>query len=107
MSIAEQGRRRLRVFAIGIALLFGALAFSNYWTTRDNLREGSKVVSQTPKRLRPITAPTSYRAVFRVENRARELTVTVEKVWMKRPFQSRIETYKGTSGKGTPIAVRQ
>ena len=40
--------------------------------------------------------PETYRAVYRVENRAgAELNVTTEKMWVRRPFASRIETWRG------------
>lgn len=107
MTTAEQGRRRLFVFAMGIAVLFGGLGISNWWMNRDDLREGSKLVSQTGERM-PITkVATSFRGIFRFENRARELVLTTEKVWFKRPFQSRIETYQGGTTTGRASTVRQ
>jgi hypothetical protein len=89
------------VFALGIAVFFGAIAFANWWTTRDELRAGSKVIHGEPIRVTHV--PTTYRGVFRVENRAgKKLTVTTEKVWFRRPFASRVETWKG----GEQLSVR-
>jgi hypothetical protein len=48
--------------------------------------------------------PETYRAEYRVENRAGEkLTTTVEKIWVRRPFNSRVETWKA----GKLLSVRQ
>lgn len=48
--------------------------------------------------------PTTYRAEFRVENRAgEELTVTIEKTWVRRPFASRVETWQN----GRLLSTRQ
>lgn len=107
MSSPEPGRRRLLFFALAVAAAFGALAIASWWQGRDDLREGSKLVSSGGPPLRIGKVPTSYRAVFRVENRARELVTTTERVWVRRPFQSRIETYPGPPpGAGRPT-VRQ
>jgi len=107
MSTAEQGRRRVVYFAVFLALLFGAVAFLDFWSNRDNLREGSRLVSQTGERMEMGDIPKRYRAIFRYENRARdELRVTHEKVWVNRPFQSRIESY-GPRIEGDPTTVRQ
>lgn len=101
------GRRRVRVFAFAIALLFGALAFANWWANRDELRAGSKVISQGGEALRVDHVPTSYRAVFRNENRAGgKLIVTTERIWIRRPFQSRVETWKGEPPGETRQTVR-
>lgn len=48
--------------------------------------------------------PETYRADYRVENRAGEsLQVTIEKVWVRRPFASRVETWKD----GKLLSTRQ
>lgn len=107
MSTPERARRRLLIFALAVAAAFGALAVVSWWQGRDDLREGSKVVSGGGSALRIARVPTSYRAVFRVENRARELVTTTERVWVRRPFQSRIESYAGPPpGSGRPT-IRQ
>lgn len=107
MSTPERARRRLLVFALGVAAAFAALAVVSWWQGRDDLREGSKVISGGGPALRIAKVPTSYRAVFRVENRARELVITTERTWVRRPFRSRIESYAGPPpGTGRPT-IRQ
>ena len=107
MSTPERARRRLLIFALAVAVAFGSLAIVSWWQGRDDLREGSKVVSGGGPALRVTEVATSYRAVFRVENRARELVITTERIWVRRPFQSRIESYAGPPpGTGRPT-VRQ
>jgi hypothetical protein len=83
-----------------------ALAIASWWTSRENLRAGSKVVGGPPVRVTHV--PTSYQAVFRVENRAgKALVVNTEKVWMRRPFQSRIEDWRGPPPGTTRLTLRQ
>jgi hypothetical protein len=113
MSISERaserdiGRRRLRVFAVLIALLFGGLALSSWWFDRENLREGSKLVAEGGEPLAIGDIPTTYRATYRFENRAQgDLTVTTEKVWVRRPFSSRVESFRGTRTDGEPSTLR-
>jgi hypothetical protein len=106
MSTAEQGRRRVAYFAIFLAALFGAIAFLDFWSSRDDLREGSRLVSETGQRMEIGDIPKRYRAIFRYENRARELKITHEKVWVNRPFESRIESY-AEKIEGDPTTVRQ
>ncbi len=91
------------MFAVGIVVLFGLLAASSWWSRRDNPREGSKIV-QTADILEVTHVPVTYRAEFRTENRAGEnLNVTIEKTWVRRPFASRVETWKD----GTLLSTRQ
>ena len=48
--------------------------------------------------------PETYRADYRVETRASgTLNVTIEKTWVRRPFASRVETWKG----GKLLSTRQ
>jgi hypothetical protein len=90
------------VFAVGIALLFGLLAASSWWSNRENVREGSKLVA-TGDVLEQSHVPETYRAEFRVENHAgSDLTTTIEKIWVRRPFSSRVETWKD----GKMLSVR-
>ncbi len=104
----ERARRRLLIFALVIAAGFGALAFVNFWTGRDNPREGSRVLSGGGAPLRITTVPRAYRAVIRVDNRAAEdKVVTTERVWVRRPFQSRVETYTGPPPGTSRLSVRQ
>jgi len=61
---------------------------------RQVLRAGSAVERGAPVRITNV--PTTYTATYRVENRAGgKLTVTTEKYWVRRPFDSRIETWRG------------
>ena len=96
MNAPERARRRLFIFALAVATLFGGLGVAAWWSGRDDPRAGSKVLSRGGPALRITDVPTSYRAVFHVDNRAGDdLVTTTERVWVRRPFQSRIETYAG------------
>lgn len=100
MSTYDPGRRRVLYFAIAIAAVFGVLAAASWWQGRDDPREGSKIVTGS---VRIAEIPKAYRAVIRVENRADELVTTTERLWVRRPFQSRVETYAGPPpGRGRP-----
>jgi hypothetical protein len=84
-------------------VVFGLLAASSWWSKRDNPRANSKVV-QTADVLEVTHVPETYRAEYRIENRAGEnLNVTIEKTWVRRPFASRIETWKD----GKLLSTRQ
>ena len=72
---------------------------------RENVREGSKVVARADV-LEVSNVPETYRVEYRVENRAGEnLTTTTEKVWVRRPFNSRVETWK--AGKTSVAAAER
>ena len=107
MAASDRGRRRVRNFAFGLAALFAAVAAVSWWTSRDNPREGSRPVGDgTTLEIRSI--PKSYRAVYRVENRAgTKLTVTTEKMWVRRPFDSRVESWRGAPPGERRLTVRQ
>jgi hypothetical protein len=108
VTTAERARRRLLVFAIVVAAGFGVLAAVTWWTSRDNPREGSKIVSQGGPPLGITTVPDSYRIVFRVDDRAgKQIVTTTERAWFRRPFQSRIETYSGRPPGEVRRSVRQ
>jgi hypothetical protein len=78
-----------------------AIALVNVLVHRQVLRAGSSVQSGPPVRITDV--PTTYTATYRVENRAGgKLTVTTEKYWVRRPFDSRIETWRGS----TRLSVR-
>jgi hypothetical protein len=57
--------------------------------------------------LRVTHVPTTYRAVYRIENRAAKLIVTTEKVWVRRPFTSRVETWRGAPPGTKILSTRQ
>ncbi len=108
MSTPERARRRVLIFALSVAVAFGALAFVSSWLGRDNPREGSKVVAQGGPALRISNVPGSYRIVARIDDRAGDETVTTtERAWFRRPFQSRIETFSGPPPGRTRRSVRQ
>lgn len=88
-------------------MLFGGLGVAAWWSGRDDPREGSKVLSRGGPPLGITEIPTSYRAVFRVDNRATDLVTTTERVWVRRPFQSRIESYTGEPPGTRRLSVRQ
>lgn len=107
MTPSDRARRRLRIFAVLIAAGFGALALVAWWTGRENLREGSVVATGGPP-LEITKIPTTYSAVYRVEDRAGEdRVVTTEKVWVRRPFESRIEIWRGAPPGSRRVTVRQ
>jgi hypothetical protein len=104
----ERARRRLFIFALAVAVLFGALGLAAWWSGRDDPREGSKVLSRGGPAVRITYIPTTYRAVYRVDNRAGgEIVTTTDRVWVRRPFQSRIETYSGPPPGARRSSVRQ
>lgn len=98
----------MTIYALGFAVVFGGIGAANWWSSREDLRAGSKVVSQAAKPLEIEKVPTTYAATYRFENRARdEVIISTEKVWVKRPFASRVESYKGPVASGRPGTVRQ
>ena len=99
----DYGRRRLRRFVLGIAVLgFLGIALNWAYEHRPVPRTGSHAVaSSTPFRIGRI--PRSYYAEFEVDTRAGKRVVNVEKTWVRRPFESRIETWSGRKR----LSVRQ
>ncbi len=52
--------------------------------------------------------PKTYRAVFTVETYAKdEQTITTERVWVRRPFESRVETRRGKPPGASQLSLRQ
>jgi hypothetical protein len=73
-----------------------------------NYREGSKFVSEDGPALRITEVARTYRVVYVVETYARdERTVTTERVWVRRPFQSRVETRRGSPPGTSELSLRQ
>ncbi|MGH7859910.1 MAG: hypothetical protein ACREQY_21500 [Candidatus Binatia bacterium] len=104
----DRPRRRLRIFAILIAVGFGALAVASWWAGREDLRAGSKVTAEGGPALRIDDVPTTYHVVYRTENHAgNALVVNTEKVWVMRPFTSRIESWRGAPPGTERLSVRQ
>lgn len=103
----DRSRRRLLVFALLIAAGFLALAGVSWWQGRDDVRAGSvRIAEAAPLEIRRV--PRTYRAVYRVENRSGgEKVVNTERVWVRRPFASRIETYRGSEPGGERLSIRQ
>jgi hypothetical protein len=86
----------VRVFAIAIAALFAAVAVVSLLAGRDNPRAGSSENDGPAVKITSI--PTTYTATFRIENRAdkkKPVVVTTERYWVRRPFDSRVETWRG------------
>jgi hypothetical protein len=72
-------------------------------TKHPNLRAGSAEDDGPAVRITSI--PTTYTATYRVEDRSGRIPViTTERYWVRRPFDSRIETY---SSSGARIGLRQ
>ncbi|MEX0874492.1 MAG: hypothetical protein WD646_12375 [Actinomycetota bacterium] len=83
-------------------------AFAIWWSGRVNYREGSKVISDDGPALRITEVARSYRAVYTVETYAQdEKTVTTERVWVRRPFQSRVVTLTGPPPGRRELSLRQ
>lgn len=74
----------------------------NRWSTHIPDRANSKIVKGASVRITDV--PRDYHEVVRVETRgADSVTVTEERIWVHRPFESRIETWK----EGKRLSVRQ
>ena len=59
-------------------------------------RAGSDEVPGETGRLEIERTPASYRIVYRLEERTEaEVRVSTDKVWVRRPFESRLETWRG------------
>lgn len=101
-------RRRAQVFALVLAGVFGAVAVISWWTGRDNPREGSSIISEGGPPIALGDVPKTYRAVYRVEDRSgTDLVVNTEKTWFRRPFDSRVEIFRGPPPGGERLSVRQ
>jgi len=84
------------------------LAFSIWWSGRVETREGSKVISEEGSALRITKIPETYAGVFTVESYASdEQTITTERVWVRRPFESRVETRRGKPPGTAQLSLRQ
>jgi hypothetical protein len=96
MTDYELGRRRVRRFAFGLAAVLVAFGLVTWWTGRVDLREGSRVVSEDGEPMVFQDAPLAYTATYRIDVHAGEETTTnTERVWVNRPFESRVETWRG------------
>jgi hypothetical protein len=106
-SDLEYGRRRLRRFVyLVVALIALAFVVSRVNAQREP-RPGSEVVAKEG-RWHLSGIPTTYRATFRVETRAQgNSVVNTERVWFRRPFQSRIETWGGEPPGKSRLNFRQ
>jgi hypothetical protein len=59
-------------------------------------RDGSEEVPGEAGRLELERTPASYRIVYRLEERtAGDVALSTDKVWVRRPFESRLETWRG------------
>jgi hypothetical protein len=87
-------RRRRRSIALALVLALAAVAVYVLWPG-PNLREGSAELSSGTVRVGE-RRPDSYRIVYRLESRAGgELVVSTERLWVRRPFESRQESWSG------------
>ena len=87
-------RRRKRLIALALVLALAAIAV---YVLRPgpNLREGSVELSSGTVRVGERN-PDSYRVVYRIESRAGgELVVSTERLFVRRPFESRQESWSG------------
>ncbi len=87
-------RRRKRAIAAAGAFALAGVVVYVLWPGPD-LRKGSEELGAGMVRVTERT-PDSYRIVYRLESRAGdELVVSTERVWVRRPFESRIEAWTG------------
>ncbi len=97
LSEADLARRRMRRFVYAVFAIIVLVALgSRIGDLRGPPRPGSKEVAKKGT-WRITNIPTNYRASYLVETHApdRAPIVNTEKVWVRRPFQSRIETWTG------------
>jgi hypothetical protein len=75
--------------------VFAVVAVARLVAGHPNLRAGS--VEDDGAAVRITSVPAAYTATYRVEDRSgRNLVVTTERYWVRRPFDSRIETYSSS-----------
>jgi hypothetical protein len=87
-------RHRRRLVALVLLVIAGGVAG---WVLRPgpNLREGSEPLTSESVRVASHT-PDAYRIVYRTEARAGgDLVVGTQRVWVKRPFEARVESWTG------------
>ncbi len=87
-------RRRPRLVAlVAIVIIAGLVAY--FLRPGPDLRAGS--VELPPGSLEVgARRPSSYRVVYRIESRAGgETVVSTERMWVRRPFESRVESWTG------------
>jgi len=93
------------MLAFGIAAAFAAILVASWLSGRVNVRAGSKEVDGPPVRITHIAK--SYRLNYEITTYAQKKpTVTTERVWVKRPFDSRIETWRGPAPGTSRLSVR-
>jgi hypothetical protein len=77
----------------------------NFLGNRENPRAGSK--EENGPVVKVTDVPTTYTATYRIENRAGDnLVVTTEKYWVRRPFESRVEAWRGEPPGTARLSVR-
>lgn len=96
-----------RVVAGGAALAVvavAAYAALEVGQTERGPREGSVVAAGPPVEIE--SEPASYHVVYRVEDYTEEaVSVTADRVWVRRPFESRLETWRGAPPGDEQLAV--
>jgi hypothetical protein len=86
-------RRRWFVLAFAVVVLGAIVAY--VLRPGPNLRVGSEEIAEGSIDVASRT-PSGYRLVYRVESRAGdEVVVSTERVWVRRPFESRVESWTG------------
>ena len=102
---ADVPRRGLTIFALAIVAVFGALAVTTALSGRIDMREGS--VERNGPPIGITRTLDSYLVVYRVETGdADDRNVSTERVEVRRPFESRIETFSDPPPGTRAVAVR-
>lgn len=86
----------------------GLLALRAGGDDRSDPRAGSELLDDDPPGLlEPRDGPDSYRIDYRVEGYGGDdLVVTSDRLWVRRPWDSRLEVYRGALPEGEPDAVQ-
>lgn len=87
-------RRRKRLVALALVLVLAAVA-AYVLRPGPNLREGSVELSSGTMRIGE-RKPDAYSIIYRLESHAGgEDVVSTERLWVRRPFESRVESWSG------------
>lgn len=100
------------VVVVGVVAAVAAGAAVGGWLSRSDggsdLRDGSELVDAgADALLEPEAPPRAYRIDYRVEGFASgDPVVTLDRLWVRRPFESRLEVFAGPDATGEPDAVQ-
>lgn len=107
------GSRRSRGRWAGAAAVFAlGVAGAGAWLLvrgddEPDLRAGSTALDETPALFDVADPLDSYRIDYRVESHGGEdLVVTSDRLLVRRPFESRLETYDGPAPEGRPSSIQ-